>query len=222
MKFINYNSFQTPNLQSLEKLKIEVQRMMKNHDSAHDFEHTMRVYKNAQKIGKKENANMKLILTAVLLHDIISFPKSDKKSKASSIRSSMVAQRILQKQGYDKDEIKIISDSIRDHSFSQGTVPNTIEGKVLQDADRLDAIGAIGIARTFSVGGSGKRQIYNKSDPFCLKRSPDDNRWTLDHFYRKLLQLEKKMNTNTGKKEARRRTRIIKKFLDDLKKEIYP
>ena len=209
-------------MQSLEKLKITVQKIMEKNDSAHDFEHIIRVYKNAQKIGKKENANMKLVLAAVLLHDIISFPKSDKKSKTSSIKSSLATQRILQNHGYDKDEIKTISDAIRDHSFSRGVVPNTIEGKVLQDADRLDALGVIGIARTFSVGGSGKRPFYNRSDPFCQKRNPDDNKWTLDHFYRKLLLLEKKMNTKTAQKEAKRRTKIMKRFLDDFKKEIYP
>ena len=193
---------------------------MEKNDSAHDFEHTMRVYKNAQKIGKKENANMKLILTAVLLHDIILFPKSDMKSKMSSIKSSIAAQRILKNYGYDKDEIKTISDAIRDHSFSRGVVPSTIEGKILQDADRLDAIGAIGIARAFSTGGSGKRPFYNKSDPFCQRRKPDDINWTLDHFYRKLLLLEKRMNTSAAKKEARYRTKIMRKFLDDFKKEI--
>lgn len=193
---------------------------MEKNDSAHDFEHIMRVYKNAQKIGRKENANMKLVLAAVLLHDIVSFPKSDKRSKTSSIKSSIAAQRILKNHGYDKNEIKIISDAIRDHSFSYGMIPNTIEGKILQDADRLDAIGAIGIARAFSTAGSGKRPFYNKSDPFCQKRKPDDANWTLDHFYKKLLLLEKKMNIKAAKKEARRRTKIMRKFLDDFKKEI--
>jgi len=207
-------------LQSLERLKIKIQKIMEKNDSAHDFEHIMRVYKNAQKIGKKENASMKLVLAAVLLHDITSIPKSDKKSKTSSIKSSIVAQRILQNHGYDKDEIKIISDAIRDHSFSRNIIPSTIEGKILQDADRLDAIGAIGIARAFSVGGSGKRPFYNKSDPFCQRRKPDDSKWTLDHFYKKLLLIEKTMNTNAAKKEARHRTKIMKKFLDDFKKDI--
>ncbi|MGI0027233.1 MAG: HD domain-containing protein [Nitrosopumilaceae archaeon] len=207
-------------MQSLERLKIKIQKMMEKNDSAHDFEHIMRVYKNAQKIGKKENANMKLVLAAVLLHDIISFPKSVKKSKTSSIKSSIASKRILQNHGYDKGEIKIISDAIRDHSFSRGMVPSTIEGKILQDADRLDAIGAIGIARTFAVGGSERRPFYNKSDPFCQRRKPDDNNWTLDHFYKKLLLLEKKMNTDAAKKEASRRTKIMKKFLEDFKKEI--
>lgn len=207
-------------MQSLERLKIKVQKIMEKNDSAHDFEHVLRVYKNAQKIGKNENVNMKLVLAAVLLHDIISFPKLDKKSKTSSMKSSIVAKRILQNHGYNKDEIEIISDAIRDHSFSLGIVPSTIEGKVLQDADRLDAIGATGIARTFSVGGSGKRLFYNRSDPFCQRRRPNDKKWTLDHFYSKLLVLEKKMNTNTAKREARRRTKIMKRFLDDFKKEI--
>jgi uncharacterized protein len=193
---------------------------MEKNDPSHDFEHIMRVYKNAQKIGKKENANMKLVLAAVLLHDVISFPKSDKKSKTSSIKSSIVAQRMLKNHGFDKKELKIISDAIQEHSFSRGMVPSTIEGKILQDADRLDAIGAIGIARAFSVGGSGKRPFYNKSDPFCQRRKPDDTNWTLDHFYKKLLLLEKKMNTNTAKKEAKRRTKIMKKFLYNFKKEI--
>ncbi|HEV2192641.1 MAG TPA: HD domain-containing protein [Nitrosopumilaceae archaeon] len=207
-------------MRSLERLKIKIQKIMEKNDSAHDFEHVMRVYKNAQKIGKKENANMKLVLAAVLLHDVISIPKSDKKSKMSSIKSSIAAQRILKNHRYDKKEIKIISDAIRDHSFSRDMVPSTIEGKILQDADRLDAIGAIGIARAFSVGGSGKRPFYNKSDPFCQRRKPDDANWTLDHFYKKLLLLEKKMNTNAAKKEAMHRTKIMKKFLDDFKKEI--
>lgn len=193
---------------------------MEKNDSAHDFEHMMRVYKNAQKIGKSENANMKLVLAAVLLHDIVSFPKLHEKSKMSSIKSSIVAKSILENHGYEKHEIKIISDAIRDHSFSRGMIPNTIEGKILQDADRLDAIGAIGIARAFSVGGAGKRSFYSKSDPFCKRRKPDDTVWTIDHFYKKLLILEKKMNTNTAKKEARRRTKIMKEFLDNFKKEI--
>ncbi|MGQ0606317.1 MAG: HD domain-containing protein, partial [Candidatus Nitrosotenuis sp.] len=78
----------------------------------------------------------------------------------------------------------------------------------------------IGIARTFSVGGSEERPIYNESDPFCKKRKPDDDSWTVDHFYRKLLLLEKKMNTKFAKKEAQKRTRLMVKFLSELRKEI--
>ena len=131
-----------------------------------------------------------------------------------------MAQKILKKYHFAESEIKIISDAIRDHSYSRGKIPQTIEGKILQDADRLDALGAIGIARTFSVGGSEGRPIYQESDPFCRTRKPDDHSWTVDHFYRKLLLLEKKMNTKTAKALAKKRTRLMIQFLSELKSEI--
>jgi uncharacterized protein len=204
---------------SLKKLQEEVKKRIRN-DPAHDYSHIMRVYKNAQKIARSEKADPRLVLTAVLLHDIVQYPKSDKRSKTSSIKSADLAQKILAKHGYAKKEIEIITDAIRDHSYSQNKIPKTLVGKILQDADRLDALGAIGIARTFSVGGSEKRPIYHEIDPFCQKRTPDDKSWTVDHFYQKLLRLEKKMHTKYAKMEARNRTRLMHKFLDSLKREL--
>jgi len=203
----------------INSLKQEVYNLMIN-DSAHDFDHIMRVFKNAQKICKKENAPEKLVLSAVLLHDIVSYPKSDKRSKLSSIKSAEKSKKILKKFNFTKEEIQIISDAIRDHSFSRNKIPTTLEGKILQDADRLDAIGAIGIARVFAVSGSEKRPFYNVKDPFCKNRMPNDEIWALDHFYRKLLKLEFLMNTKSGKIEAKKRTKILKDFLNELKKEI--
>jgi len=207
-------------LKSLELLKKEIEKLTVKNDVAHDFEHIMRVYRNTKKLCKSEEANPKLVLCAALLHDIASFPKSDKRSKTSSKKSSILAEKILKKYNFSKNEIQIICNAILDHSFSKNKVPKTIEGKILQDADRLDAIGAIGIARAFAVGGHENRSFYNKLDPFCIKRSPDDKKWTLDHFFRKLLLLEKLMNTKSAKIEAKKRTKIIKKYLDDLKREI--
>ncbi|MBI2643427.1 MAG: HD domain-containing protein [Nitrosarchaeum sp.] len=203
----------------INSLKQEVHNLMIN-DSAHDFDHIMRVFKNAQKICKNENANEKLVLGAVLLHDIVSYPKSDKRSKSSSIKSAEKSKKILKKFNFTKEEIQTISDAIRDHSFSRNKIPVTLEGKILQDADRLDAIGAIGIARVFAVSGSEKRPFYNVTDPFCKNRIPDDEIWALDHFYRKLLKLESLMNTKSGKIEAKKRTKVLKDFLNELKKEI--
>ena len=203
----------------VDSLKQKVYDSMIN-DPAHDFDHIMRVFNNAQKICKKENANKKLVLSAVLLHDIISYPKSDKRSKLSSIKSANESKKILKEFDFTKEEIQIISDAIRDHSFSRNKIPVTLEGKILQDADRLDAIGAIGIARVFAVGGSEKRPFYNIKDPFCKNRAPNDKIWALDHFYRKLLKLESLMNTKSGKIEAKKRTKILKDFLGEIKKEI--
>jgi len=203
----------------IDSIKNEVKEIMDN-DSAHDFDHVMRVYKNAQKICKKEKANEKLVLCAALLHDIVSYPKSDKRSKNSSTESAKKSKIILKKYDFTNDEITIISDAIRDHSFSQNKTPQSIVGKILQDADRLDAIGAIGIARVFATGGSLKRPFYNIDDPFCKTRKPDDKTWTVDHFYQKLLKLESLMNTKSGKMEAKKRTKVLKEFLNQLKQEI--
>ena len=203
----------------LDSLKNEVKKRMEN-DSAHDYEHTMRVYKNAQQICKKEKANETLVLSAALLHDIVSYSKSNKRSKLSSIDSAKKSKNILEKFNFSKKDITIILDAIRDHSFSQNKIPKTLEGQILQDADRLDALGAIGIARVFATGGSLKRPFYNIDDPFCKQRIPDDKTWTVDHFYQKLLKLESLMNTKSGKAETKNRTRILKEFLNQLKQEI--
>ena len=203
----------------LDSLKKDVKKIMEN-DSSHDFEHVVRVYKNAQKICKKEKANEKLVLSAVLLHDIVSYPKSHKRSKTSSIESAKKSKQILKKYDFSEDEIEIISDAIRDHSFSQKKTPETIEGKILQDADRLDALGAIGLARVFATGGSLKRPFYNIEDPFCKSRFPNDKIWTVDHFFQKLLTLESLMNTKSGKSEAKKRTKVLKDYLKQLKQEL--
>ena len=203
----------------LDSLEDEIKKRMGN-DPAHDFKHIMRVYKNAQKICKKEKANEKLVLSAALLHDVVSYPKSDKRSKKSSIESAKKSKQILKKYNFSKEEIIIISDAIHDHSFSQNKIPETLEGKILQDADRLDALGAIGIARVFATGGLLKRPFYNIDDPFCKRRIPDDKTWTVDHFFQKLLKLESLMNTKSGKTEAKKRTRILKEYLNQLKQEI--
>ncbi len=203
----------------LDQIKKHVITIMDN-DPAHDFEHVMRVYSNAQKIAKKEKANQKLVLSAALLHDIVSYPKSSKRSKFSSIDSAKKSKTILKTYGFSEKEITIVSDAIEDHSFSQNKIPETLEGKILQDADRLDALGAIGIARVFATSGSLNRSFYNINDPFCSKRNPNDNLWAIDHFFNKLLKLESMMNTKSGKIEAKKRTKVLKEFLKQLKNEI--
>ncbi|MDH3279372.1 MAG: HD domain-containing protein [Nitrosopumilus sp.] len=203
----------------LDLLKDEVKKRIEN-DSAHDFNHILRVYNNAQKICKKEKANEKLVLSAALLHDLVSYPKSDKRSKTSSIESAKKSKNILKKYDFSNEEITIIFNAISEHSFSQNKIPTSIEGKILQDADRLDALGAIGIARVFATGGSLKRPFYNHDDPFCKQRIPDDKIWTIDHFFKKLLKLESLMNTKFGKIEAKKRTVVLKDFLKQLKQEI--
>jgi uncharacterized protein len=196
-------------------------RMLEGRGSAHDFQHIMRVYKNAKLIGQREGADMDILLPAVLLHDIVVYPKGSAKSSRSSDDSADLAENILQRLGYSQDKINLISHCIRTHSYSDRLVPTSLEGKILQDADRLDALGAIGIARTFSVGGSEKRTFYNADDPFCRSsRELDDRQWTLDHFQKKLLKLKDLMHTRTAKKIAQQRTKFMMLFIRQMKMEI--
>ncbi|RNJ77489.1 MAG: HD domain-containing protein [Nitrosopumilus sp. H13] len=203
----------------LGQLAAQVRGMMGD-DPAHDFAHVMRVYGNAKELCKKEDADQTLALCAALLHDVVSYPKLDPHSKNSAAESAQKAVPILQKHGLEQDEIDTIAEAIRDHSFSRGVTPRTITGKILQDADRLDALGAIGIARTFATGGLLRRPLYDPDDPFCKDRDPDDSAWTVDHFFTKLLAVESGMNTQAGRAEAKRRTVFLKEFLGRLEEEL--
>ena len=206
-------------MKSLDPLKNEVCEIMDN-DPAHDFGHVMRVYKNAQKLCRQEKADERLVLGAALLHDVVSYPKSDSRSEMSSVESAKKSVPILRRHGFSDGEIIIIQDAISDHAFSRNKIPETPEGRILQDADRLDALGAIGIARVFATAGSLGRPFYSADDPFCKVRSPDDKTWTVDHFFQKLLKLESMMNTKSGRAEAKKRTVILTEFLKTLKCEI--
>lgn len=198
-----------------------MKRLLEGRDPAHDFYHIKRVYKNAKIIGRHERPNMDILLPAVLLHDLVMHPKGSAKSSKSADESADLAEDILQSYGYPQDEITQICYCIKMHSYSKKFVPASIEGKILQDADRLDALGAIGIARTFSVGGSENRKLYNANDPFYRTvREVDDIQWTLDHFQTKLLKLEYSMHTKMGKKIAQERTSFMLLFIRQLQKEI--
>ena len=207
-------------LNNLEHLKKYVKNIYEKNDPAHDFMHIMRVYKNAEKICKLEKADRKLVLVSVLLHDIVKKTHSDKRSKSSADLSADKATLILKKLQFSENEIVIVAEAIRNHSFTKGKVSTSIEGRILQDADRLDALGAVGIARVFSVSGSKNRQFYQLNDPFSKNRKPNDKKWALDHFFKKLLLLEKLMNTKAGEIEAKKRTSVLKNYLKDLKKEV--
>jgi uncharacterized protein len=202
-------------------MKKEVSKILEGRDPAHDFQHIIRVYKNAEILSKSEAADTEVLLPAVLLHDLIVYPKGSAKRSKSADDSADMAEQILKNYNFRKDTIEKICYCIRTHSYSKRLIPSTVEGKILQDADRLDAIGAIGIARTFSVGGEESRSFYNPRDPFCESdREPDDKLWTLDHFQAKLLKIQYSMHTKTAKKMAQERTSFMKLFIEQMRTEI--
>jgi uncharacterized protein len=130
------------------------------------------------------------------------------------------AVTFLQSQSYPAQHLPAIAHAIAAHSFSAQIPPETIEAQVVQDADRLDAIGAIGIARAFIIGGQLGRPIYDEADPFCQEREPDDFVATVDHFYTKLFKLVDTMQTEAGRREAHIRTQFMRDFLVQLGREL--
>src|SRR5437660_12443001 len=141
---------------NLEQILRTVELLLHNQSPAHDFQHILRVYKNAEIISKQEECvDLDIVLVAALLHDLVVYPKGSSKNIDSADDSADIAKKILREyKNYPVEKIEKVVDIIRIHSYSKKIIPSTIEGKILQDADRLDALGAIGIARTFSVGGS--------------------------------------------------------------------
>ena len=201
---------------TLEEIKV----MYEAADSAHDFSHIMRVYKSAQKIGKAEGADMQVLLLAALLHDVGAESKLSGPSAESDALRLRIAEEFLKKKNLTEDLRNKVLYAIDVHRFSKGIVPATREAKILQDADRLDAMGAIGIARVFITGGAMGRKFYSPEDPFCKKRAPDDKMWNLDHFFKKIMKLESGMYTETARMIARRRAAVLERYLGDLQKEI--
>lgn len=190
--------------------------------SGHDWWHVYRVWKNAIHIGKQENADMFVIELAALLHDIADWKFYDGNDEIGP----QMAKLWLEKLSVDNAVITHVCQIIKDVSFKGAGVDTkmkTTEGMVVQDADRLDAIGAIGIARTFAYGGSKGREIYNPDikpeihqsfEKYKNSQSP-----TLNHFYEKLLLLKELMNTTTAKNMANNRHIIMENFLEEFYQE---
>jgi uncharacterized protein len=196
-------------------------REINNNDPSHDFEHALRVLKNAEMIARHEGGDLDVIIPAALFHDVIVYPKDSKNSHRSSDDSAKKTIKLLHKIKLSpKRKINQVAACIRDCSFLKGINHTTLEAKIVQDADWLEATGAISIMRTYSSTGQMKRPFYHAADPFCLKREPESTKYALDLFYSRLLIVEKKMYTSTAKCMARRRTKFLKIFLSELKSEL--
>ncbi len=189
-------------------------------DPGHGLVHVRRVVAMAARFCVAEGARGEIVLPAAWLHDCVHVAKdSSERSKASRIAAAR-AVGFLAEAGYPAGCLPDIRHAIEAHSFSAGIAPRTIEAKVVQDADRLDALGAIGIARCFAVGAALGRPIYQADDPFCSAREPDDAAASVDHFYVKLLKLADTMQTEAGRREALRRRDYMRGYLDQLRSEI--
>jgi uncharacterized protein len=191
-----------------------------HYDGAHDLSHIRRVVYNAQALAEQEAASLAIVLPAAWLHDCVVVSKDSPHRSQASQLAAATAVRFLRAQSYPEQFLEGIAHAIAAHSFSAQIPPETLEAKVVQDADRLDAIGAVGIARAFIIGGQLGRPIYDEADPFCRKREPDDFVATVDHFYTKLFKLVDTMQTEAGRREAQIRTIFLRDFLAQLEREL--
>jgi len=189
-------------------------------DTSHGLDHVERVVAAAKRIGREEAARMAVVVPAAWLHDCVNVEKNAPHRHQASTLAADRAVAFLREAGYPAAHLDAIHHAIRAHSFSAKIPPETLEAKIVQDADRLDALGAIGLARCFMVGGRLGLRIYDVDDPFCRDRPPDDRRFIVDHFYAKLMTLPETMQTPAGRREAQRRVKVLSAFLEALAGEL--
>ena len=207
----------------IEATKVFVKATLKGAEAGHDWFHTLRVYNNARLIAKSESVDLYIVALGALLHDIA----DSKFHNGDDTVGPRVARKFLLQHNIDNFVIDSVIDIINNISFNKSletnNKPNSIELDVVQDADRLDAIGAIGIARCFNYGGFKNRKLFDPSIKPNLKMSKKEYKNskapTINHFYEKLLLLSDKMNTKTGKKIAKDRHQFMTEYLDQFHAE---
>jgi uncharacterized protein len=192
-----------------------------DNDGSHDRSHLRRVWRNAMAIADQEpGCDRELLAAAVILHDCVAVEKnSPERSRASRLAAAR-AREIIAGLGWDTARAGCLAHAIEAHSFSGGIEPRTVEARILQDADRLDAIGAVGIARCFYVAGRMGSSLYSPDDPAATRRTLDDQRFALDHFGAKLFQVAGNFQTAAGRSLAAERTRTMHDFFDAFVAEV--
>lgn len=193
-------------------------------DGSHDLGHFQRVWRAARAINRAEGmaADPLILLTAAYFHDLVALPKNHPDRASSSRLSAEKTAGILQKDfpDFPPDKIEGVRHAIHAHSFSARVTPLTAEARILQDADRLEALGAIGLARVFYTAGQLNQQLFDPMDPLARRREPDDQQFSLDHFQVKLLKLPALMNTVTGRRMAEESADYLRSFLVKIGDEL--
>jgi uncharacterized protein len=189
-------------------------------DAGHDIGHVRRVVRNVAWLTGEESADAWITLPAAWLHDCVAIAKDSPLRSRGSQLAAEAAVQFLQSLDYPSEKLPEVAHAIEAHSYSAAIPTRSLEAQVVQDGDRLDSLGAIGIARCLLVGGKLNRPLFQLDDPFCEKREPDDSRYTIDHFYNKLFKLPAMMQTRAGKAEAERRVDIMRTYLNELAMEI--
>src|SRR5580698_6296785 len=189
-------------------------------DGAHDAAHLVRVWRNARAIQLQEGGDLEILAAAVHLHDCVEVAKDSPLRPQASRLAAVKATELLNALGWHKERTAWVASAIESHSYSAGIAPTTLEGSILQDADRLDAIGFTGIARCFYTAGRIGSAIYEPSDPRGERRDLNDAAFALDHFPVKLLNLAEGFRTVTGRLLAAQRHETVFSFYSGLLEEV--
>lgn len=198
----------------------ELLPMLSHDDGAHDISHLTRVWRNVREIQHQEGGDLEILIAATLLHDCVEVPKqSPLRSKASQLAASEAKARLTYL-GWAPERVAWVASAIESHSYSAGITPTTLEAAILQDADRLDAIGFTGIARCFYTAGRMASALYDLSNPRGAGRAPNDAAFALDHFPAKLLNLAEGFKTPTGRMIAVRRQATVRSFYLGMLEEV--
>ncbi|MEQ1405319.1 HD domain-containing protein [Neorhizobium sp. Rsf11] len=183
-------------------------------DGSHDLAHILRVFKNAMRIHAKEGGDGRVLAAAVLLHDCVAVEKNSPLRSQASRLAAEKAAGILAGMGWSGEDIASVAHAVAAHSFSANIPPETLEAKILQDADRLDAIGMVGAARCFYIAGRMGSGLYDPADPLGRERPLDDKAFAIDHFEVKLFRLAEGFRTAAGRALAAERHVRLKQVLD--------
>ena len=191
-------------------------------DAAHDISHFRRVWATAQRLAEDTDADRLVILTACYFHDIVSLAKNHPERSRSSAMAAEKTLAILQSAfpDFPAERYAAVLHAIEAHSFSAAIAPRSEEAKIVQDADRLEALGAIGLARVFAVSGALNNILFDASDPFADRRELNDKTYALDHFQCKLLRLPQTMQTEKGRAMAIHNARFLVQFMAKLSAEL--
>ncbi|HHF3210139.1 MULTISPECIES: HD domain-containing protein [Vibrio] len=207
-------------LSQIESQFLEFMQQEMQVDAAHDISHVQRVVNTAKKLAVEEGADLSIVLPAAYLHDCFTYPKDHPNRKQSSIIAAKKAVAFLESIDYPQQYHDAIAHAIEAHSFSANIRPNTLEAKVVQDADRLDALGAIGVTRCIQVSTEFDAQLYDDKDIFAQQRELDDKQFTLDHFQTKLFKIAETMNTESARREAQKRKAFMQAYIEQLHDEV--
>ena len=184
-------------------------------DGAHDTNHLNRVWRNAADLLRDHpEADALVVLAACYLHDLVNLPKNHPERHLASRQAAQLATRELAAAGFPADLLPGVAHAIETHSFSANLTPTTIEAQIVQDADRLDALGAVGLARMFYTAGRMGASLAHGSDPAGIDRPLDDKAYSLDHITVKLATLPGTMQTAAGRRLGEERVRDLYAFRD--------